>query len=261
MPVRLRAVSVVALLSAVSCISPGDLLAVNGSPSDFEARLSAGSYAPGPSTTATSLRVGFQSNFQITSVFFFQLPTLSAGQTVNGATLTLGLLPDSAATAVTPGHNADLVALGFTNVDPPANTATEGQSYFYLGQGAADSAPGHSLIQDNLLVPGDFIANGGTATTKSTDAAGTATLGAYINGLYSAPGFAPGTSYLILRVNPDITGDTGTKRYSLASAENANASLRPTLSLDLTPVPEPSTVAFLGVGLGLAGWLFKRRKD
>jgi len=247
----------------ISC--PIEASPISGSVSDFEARLQTGGtipaggpYAPGPSTTATSLRVGFQSNFQITSVFFFQLPVLG-GQAINNATFSLGLLPDSATTAVAPAHNGDLMALGFTNIDPPANTAAESQNYFYLGQGAADPASGHTLIQDNFLVPSDFIANGGTATTKSTDLAGSATLGTYINGLYSAPGFTPGSSYLILRVNPDITGDTGTKRYSLASAENANTSLRPTLNLDLTPVPEPSTLAFLGLGLGFAGFAFRRR--
>src|SRR6185369_105889 len=94
------------------------------------------------------------------------------GQTLNNATFSLGVLPDSATTAVTPTHNGDLVALGFTNVDPPGNTFAEGQSYFYLGQGAADTGSGHALIQDNFLNPGDFIPNGGTATTKSTDIAG-----------------------------------------------------------------------------------------
>ena len=269
MPVITRAISVVLMAVLCACVSNRvQAAAIPGSSSDFEARLqtggtipSTGPYTPGPSTTATSLRVGFQSNFQITSVYFFQLPVLG-GQTLNNATFSLGVLPDSATTAVTPAHNGDLVALGFTNVDPPGNTFAEGQSYFYLGQGAADTASGHALIQDNFLNPGDFIPNGGTATTKSTDIAGSAALTGYINGLYSAPGFVPGSSYLILRVNPDIAGDTGTKRYSLASAESANASLRPSLDLALVPVPEPSTIALLGIGLGALGfgWLKRVRR-
>jgi hypothetical protein len=237
------------------CISTSSKAAtINGSTSDFEARLSStGLYDPGNSTTATSLRSGFQANFVgLSPVFFFQLPTLAGGQSINNASVSFSLLPDSAVTAVTPAHNADLVALGFTNVDPPAKTQTEGQSYYYIGQG--DTAPGHVLIQDNFLAPTDFIPNGGTATRKSTDAIGSAALSTYISGLYADPSFVPGTSYLILRVNPDLTGDTGTKRYTLGSARNANASFRPTLDLDITPVPEPSTMALVGIGLGALGF-------
>jgi hypothetical protein len=272
MPVISRAITQKVLLVAAilaSTIFRSNADTISGSASDFEARFQTGGTIPagGPydstaSRTAGSLRVGFQSNFQITSVFFFQMPSLAGGQSINNASLTLGLLPDSATTSVTPAHNGDLVALGFTNIDPPGNSAGDSQSYFYLGQGANDASPGRALIQDNFLVPGDFIPNGGTATTRSTDALGNAALTGYINGLYSAPGFTPGSSYLVLRVNPDISGDTGTKRFTLASAENANAGLRPALNLSLTPVPEPSTIAFFGIGFGALalGWIKRIRR-
>jgi hypothetical protein len=233
-------------------------------PSDFEPRFqtggtipAAGPYSPGPSTTAVSLRIGFQSNFQITSAFFFQMPALAPGETFGGASFAVGELPDSATTAVTPNHNADLVGLGFTNVDPPANSAAEGQSYFYLGEGALDFGAGRQLIQNNFLVPSSFIPNGGTASIKTSDAGGEASLLGYVNNLYANPSFVPGSSYMILRLNPDTMGDTGTKRYTVGSGENLDPTLRPTLTL--TVVPEPSAIALSLLG-GLGFFLLRFRR-
>jgi len=243
-------------------------ISVVSSTSDFEPRqrTTTGSFDPGPSITATALRTGFQSDFSFDAAYFFQLPVLEAGQSIMSADFSVSELPDTAATALVPNFNADLVALGFTNTNPPLNTATESQAYFYLGEGAQDTAAGRQLIQDNFLVPADFIPLGGTSAVKSTTANADTVLSGYINGLYTnqgTNGFVPGTSFLILRLNPDIVGNGASgapiNRYRLASAENADATAtKPTLTL--VTVPEPASGAVLLVGaVGLA--LRRRRRS
>jgi hypothetical protein len=239
----------------LTLMSPARAVTITSHAADFEPRLqtSTGSFAPGPSTTADRLRVGFQANFQINGAYFFRLPVFAPGsQPILAADFSVAALPDTAATAATPTHNADLVALGFTNTDPPANGAAESQAYFFLGEGATDVAAGRQLIQNNFLAPSDFIPLGGTATVESTDAAGDLALAAYINNLYltQAPnGFVPGTSYLILRLNPDQLTGAGTNRYSLASADNVSGAQLPTLNL--TVIPEPATASLVAGLLAL----------
>jgi hypothetical protein len=251
---------VLAALSLSSAAFSQTTSVIPGSGSDFEPRLRTDTNIndPGPSVTAGTIRVGFQANFKISSAYFFQLPTLGAGESIVNASFLVNEVADSAATAVTPLHNADLVALGFTNANPPANTTAESASYFYVGEGAADTAPGHLLIQDNFLQPGDFIAQGGDSAAKTTDITGSANLAAYLNSLYADPGFAAGSSYVILRLSPDQVSGAGTSRYTIASADNAAEGLRP--SLTLTVVPEPSTITLLGLG-GVAALFALRKKN
>lgn len=112
---------------------------------------------------------------------------------------------------------------------------------------------------DNFLTPGDFIATGGaaSATPNSGD------ITSYIRDLYANPaanGFTPGTSYLVLRLNPDADTipTSGTQRYTTAfqgTASNGGAGTpenRPMITIETTPVPEPSAAGLLLVcALGL----------
>ena len=237
----------------------------------------------GNSVAGTVLRVGTQTGFAnpangqplggITSVFFFQLPALAAGESISGADFSISLLRDLAASGSQPLFGGDLYALGFTNT--PASNA----SYFFAGPSPADSAaatgdtgagfggPGvlRALIQDDLLQPADFIPNGTVppAAPKSTGDGGDAALLAYVNSLYAnqaATGFVPGTSSLILRINPDAASYSGaaTQRYSIIGAENPSAYPKPTLTLDV--VPEPGSVALLALG-GLTLLTRRRRRE
>jgi hypothetical protein len=248
-----------------SAAATAQAVSITSSPSDFEPRFnySTNTFAPGPSTMAATLRSGFQANFNITSAFFFPLPVLAPGEVITGADFTVTEMPDTAAGALTPQFNADLYALGVTNTNPPANGTPESQAYYFIGNGPAPV--GQVMIQDNFLLGTDFIPLGGTAATKSTSATGDTALLTYINSLYQNPlaaGFIPGTSNLILRVNPDVGAAGGTQRFTFAAAENTTQGIvLPTLTLTTTIVPEPGSIAMLAVGmagLGLAAW--RRRK-
>jgi hypothetical protein len=246
---RLQLVTLLALFASAAV--PARAVSIISSGSDFEPRFNytTNSFDPGPSTTASNLRTGFQANFNLTSAYFFKLPALSPGQAITGADFAITELADTSTSAVTPGFNGDLYALGTTTVDPPANGVTESTNYYFIGSGPAPT--GTVVIQDNFLVPADFIPVGGSNAVKSTNAVGDAALLAYIKTLYlnqGTNGFVPGTSSLILRMNPDAGVAAGVQRYSAASANNITPGVMlPTLTLNI--VPEPSSVAILSMGL------------
>lgn len=262
---------------AVSCVSArGATLTIQDSLDDFEAqrRSDTGVYIASENF-ANGSRAGFQSNFNgsgaqapggITSLYFFQLPTLAAGQTIESANFSVGTLPDTATTATTPSFNGDLYALGFVN--SIAKDAAAAEKFFYLGNTAQTSLPDVaggptvggtvSRVADDFLDASDFVPNGGTATDADS-----ADITAYVRDLYAnqaTNGFMPGTSFLVLRVNPDADTlpTSGTQRYLTAfqgTAANGGAGTaanRPLVTLEV--VPEPTGVAILLVGgLGVLG--------
>jgi hypothetical protein len=275
--------AIAAATLALSSVTRAVTLTVPDSVDDYEAQrrsaaggtpsVPAGTYIAGEAF-GTGARVGFQTGFYqsgttpggITSVFFFQLPALSPGQSIDAATFGVSVLADSATSATTPTFNGDLYALGVIN--SITKTAAEAENFFYVGD-TAQSALANPLggpvqrLGDNFLVPSEFVANGGTPNAQSQD------ITAYIQNLYANPaanGFTPGTSYLALRINPDAGISTGTQRYTLAfqgtgpaPAGNGGAGTdaqRPQITLSI--VPEPSSLGLLAVA-GLAALRRRRR--
>jgi hypothetical protein len=224
-----------ALLATVNHARAAALQIVS-STADFEPRFRTNfsDYDTGMSPTADRLRIGFQANFRIDGAYYFQLPALAAGQELLSATFSVATLPDAAATAVLPNFNADLSAVGIANESPLCTNTPCSQQYYYVGEGNLDPAPGHVLLQDNFLVPIDFVPSIGTGEIKGTSAVASAALLQYIQQLYSdtaASGFLPGVSSLVLRLNPDAFPATGSPtRYSISSADNMISPL-PTLTL------------------------------
>jgi len=237
------------------------------SKSDFEPRVGLSSTGPNgvytttPSTTANNLRIGISggatNRVYGNAAYMFQLPVLAPGESITGASLKLTELVDAA--AGDPAANADLWAIGFDNTNPPLNSATESQNYFFNGSVDANPAIGtgatRSLIQDNFLVHTDVLLTG-SPTAHQTDATGGAALLAYIQSLYVNPNVVPGTSNLLLRLNFDSdsyapTSATGANRYMLGSADNTDTNVQPTLTLTTRQVPEPAALGIFGSALVL----------
>ena len=231
---------------------------VVSSKSDFEPRVGLSSTGPNgvytttPSTTASNLRIGISggstNRVYGNAAYMFQLPALVPGESITVATLKLTELVD--ASGGSPAANADLWAIGFDNNNPPLNSATESQSYFFNGSVDANAGIGASasriLLQDNFLVPTDVILAGSPAAHQ-TDVTGSGNLLAYIQSLYSNPNVVPGTTNLILRLNFDSdsyapTSATGANRYMLGSADNTDTNVQPTLTLSTQQVPEPAVL-------------------
>ena len=194
----------------------------------------------------------------------FQLPVLASGESITGASLKLTELVDAAAGS--PAANADLWAIGFDNNNPPLNSATESQNYFFNGSADANAGIGagaaRTLIQDNFLVPTDVILSGSPAAHQ-TDVTGSGNLLAYIQSLYANPNVVPGTTNLLLRLNFDSdsyapTSATGANRYMLGSADNTDTNVQPTLTLTTRQVPEPAVLSIFGSAMLL---LNRRRRS
>jgi hypothetical protein len=229
-----------------------------------------GVYTTTPSVTANNLRIGVSggatNRVYGNAAYMFQLPVLAAGETITGASLKLSELVD--ASAGNPAANADLWAIGFDNNNPPLNSATESQNYFFNGSLDANPAVGagtaRSLIQDNFLVPTDVV-TAGSPTGHQTAAAGSTALLAYIQSLYANPNVIPGTSNVILRLNFDSdtyapTSATAANRYMLGSADNTDANLQPTLTLATQQVPEPAAIGIFGSAMILLSARPRARK-
>src|SRR5437667_6670125 len=257
---------------AVSSAALADYSIVS-SKSDFEPRVGLSSTGPNgvytttPSTTASNLRIGVSggstNRVYGNAAYMFQLPTLAPGETISGASLKLTELVD--ASAGNPAANADLWAIGFDNNNPPLNSASESQNYFFNGSADSNAGVGsgatRTLMQDNLLVPTDVITAGSPANHQ-TDATGSANLLAYIQSLYANPNVVPGTSNLILRLNFDSdsyapTSATAANRYMLGSADNTDTTLQPVLTIQTQQAPEPTAIGIFGSAMLVTN--FRRR--
>ena len=221
---------------------------------------------------ALNLRIGGQNRFRIGSAYFFALPALAPGGSISNASLSFTQIGDTATSgANTPQFNADLRVVGITQdilvsndpdnpqVDPTVNRDLSALLY-HDAEDDARAPIGTALprleIQDNFLAPNQYIANGGTIATRTTDAAAGALLAGYLSSLYAAG--VPANSFLIVTLNPDAPpNDLVTNRYQVASANATDAAqVKPTLTIEV--VPEPGAAGVLAVAA--AALLARRRR-
>ena len=273
-----RTAAIAVVISFMGSLAHSATIVVPDNVNDFESQRRSDTGVYIASENNLTARAGFQSNFNgagtnppggIMPVYFFQLPALGLSEAITSASFSIGMQVETSAAASTiaPTFNGDLYILGLVNTI--TKTAADAQNYWYIGDTAQASLPGTagsaavtasvSRVADNFLVPADFIANGGTEDASPN----TADITSYIQNLYNNPapnGFSPGTSYLVVRINPDTSTPptTGTQRYSLASEGNGvnggigSAANRPKVTLEVVPEPSSLVLVILAVlGLGL----------
>lgn len=149
-------------------------------------------------------------------VFVFALPELPEGETVLDAALTFRLLSYS---YYFPQSNADLHGL------PYRASSTVLATDFY--QGAFGGDPTAYPLQDDLMVSNEPVG------PISTDATGGANLAAYLAEQYAAG--AQAGNCVFLRVNPDSVNVADYRYWTVATANNATVTNRPTLSILFGP--------------------------
>ncbi|NJL70294.1 MAG: PEP-CTERM sorting domain-containing protein [Candidatus Competibacteraceae bacterium] len=193
------------------------------------------------STTSETSQAGFGGSPTAfnSAVLVFQLPTLGVGETFASAQLNFSAFKNS-----TPAFDADLYGL-----DRRASATVLGTDFF---AGANDTRTFATLLQSSILTP----SLGTSMTFLSTNTTGNTNLTTFLNTQYA--GGAGAGQYVFLRFNIDTAIHENTiNRYEVATADNATASLRP--SIDYISIPEPSTFVLLSVAFGTVLLLRKRR--
>ena len=185
----------------------------------------------------------------------FALSSLPVGATIDSATFTVYYEPASRTDTITTGRFAN-----FGLLDVAGNTAqnwdeatlaegSEGQEY---GGTYASLTAGvtsgwlFNLDADNGANVTETVNTGGAGTPQTLTGAD---LVSFLNNQIADGGLVTFISA--------INAENG-RGYGYASKENADMNLWPTLTINYTPVPEPSTWALFG--LTLAGFIVRRRR-
>lgn len=181
-------------------------------------------------------------------VFVFQLPTLSAGQTIDTASFTFVTVTNNSALSA----NIDLYGLGYRT------TSTVTKSDYFTGSSGSTDTTDATMLQDNLFTTGTLVANN---TAYTTNSGGSVALTSYLNSQYTAG--AVGGNYVFLRLNYDdwITNNQG--RIDVATADYATDSVHiPYITYSISSIPEPSAAALLmgALSLGFVAAVQRRKR-
>lgn len=201
-------------------------------------------------------RIGHRTSGTLSSsILPFALPSLAPGEVITGATLNITFEGESASLMIeaTDG-NVDLYGLPYD-----ASPITQEASRYFSGP--SDATAGVTKLQDNIMTPGDYPAEGTFAPKVSVD------ISDYLNSLFAAG--ATAGDFAVLRLSYDVATHNGTNnRYRVVTsggdgpdgidtAPHTIAEGAPHLIIT-TVVPEPGGLALLGLG-GLG--LIRRRRS
>ncbi len=207
----------------------GGIISVVGDGNDRPIYLDDGQIGSNPSTNVV---MGSLHGREVGSMWVFQLPALSAGETIAAADLRLTVDLDAVASAK---FDMDLYA-----VDTRSSAQVITSDY-----------TGGTLLQADFITDASTLSANDVLTTSATAASG---LAAFLNNAYGHG--TEGGDYAFLRLNTDWFGtipSSGSSFLRIGSAENGIAAKRP--SLTLTTVPEPAACWMLLVGvMGIIVW-------
>jgi len=204
--------------------------------------------------TASGLRNGFQSGFGntnaatsnnagIESVYYFKLPSVAAGETVESASMWFSSVRDSSSTGSAPPWNVDFYAMGYEKSETPHSAPIDAgstglqsnyaQSLHYVGPGQSGTwtnATGQASpivkIQDNLLTGAQWIpftAGGSANAQRQISSQAELDLGTYIQtNLYNNANFTANHDLFTVRLNPDVNSYAGgNQRYQISTNQTS----------------------------------------
>jgi len=225
---------------SLPAVGAGDLLSHTN---DAAATYDGGDPPPAPAAPYQTLRAtdatinvgrqGGSGRYHQAAIFPFQLPSLGSGEIFVSANFQFNMTDETVAAGV----NTDLYGLPARNTSEvlPGFVMTSSPGDFYmgglLGAPADDPTVGVVKLQNNILV------NGAAAGLKTTDAAGSSNLVAYLNAQYA--GGAGAGKWVFLRLNVDTL--PGTQRYTITMSEGGTAGppdTRPLIHYTLSGNPQ-----------------------